>query len=210
MAVIYVGGALFILLSNLGNVPASFALIVEQAFRPTSMVGGAAGSFLMTMMWGIRRGLFSNEAGQGSAPIAHATAKTDEPVREGLVASLEPFIDTLVICTMTGLVIVTTGAWLDSAPRTFALAEVEGVHRLLEDDSELRAARAERADLGGGTLEVVDGAADGSLIVLHAAMIDARLVDEDGAAWNGRLDLGADGSLRADGAEPRVAGPRPC
>ena len=206
MAVIYVGGALFILLSNLGNVPASFALIVEQAFRPTSMVGGAAGSFLMTMMWGIRRGLFSNEAGQGSAPIAHATAKTDEPVREGLVASLEPFIDTLVICTMTGLVIVTTGAWLDSAPRTFALAEVEGVHRLLEDDSELRAARAERADLGGGTLEVVDGAADGSLIVLHAAMIDARLVDEDGAAWNGRLDLGADGSLRADGAEPRVAG----
>jgi AGCS family alanine or glycine:cation symporter len=76
-------------------------------------MGGAAGSLLITMMWGIRRGLFSNEAGQGSAPIAHATAKTDEPVREGLVASLEPFIDTLVICTMTGLVIVVTGGHLD-------------------------------------------------------------------------------------------------
>jgi AGCS family alanine or glycine:cation symporter len=67
----------------------------------------------MTMMWGVRRGLFSNEAGQGSAPIAHAAAKTDEPVWEGVVGLLEPFIDTMVICTMTGLVILTTGVWND-------------------------------------------------------------------------------------------------
>lgn len=206
MAVIYVGGALFILLANIDQVPASFALIVEQAFRPTSMVGGAAGSFLMTMMWGIRRGLFSNEAGQGSAPIAHATAKTDEPVREGLVASLEPFIDTLVICTMTGLVIVTTDAWRDAAPQSFGLDEVEGIHRVLEDDSELLAARDERAGVGGGVLEVVDGAASGSLVFLNAMIVDARLVDDEGSAWSGRLELGADGSLGTEGAEPRIEG----
>ena len=63
------------------------------------------------MMWGVKRGLFSNEAGQGSAPIAHAAAKTDEPVSEGVVALLEPFIDTIVICTMTALVIIITGVW---------------------------------------------------------------------------------------------------
>jgi AGCS family alanine or glycine:cation symporter len=109
MALFYVGGALIILIMNFSEIPAAFSSIFSGAFGGESVAGGATGSFIMTMMWGIRRGLFSNEAGQGSAPIAHATARTDEPVREGLVASLEPFIDTLVICTMTGLVIVTTG-----------------------------------------------------------------------------------------------------
>ena len=109
MALMYVAGALFILLLNFASIPGAFSTILTQAFAPESIEGGAAGSILLTIMWGIRRGLFSNEAGQGSAPIAHATAKTDYPVREGLVAALEPFIDTLVICTMTGLVIVTTG-----------------------------------------------------------------------------------------------------
>ncbi len=207
MALIYVGAAVFILLANIGSVPASLALIVEQAFRPTSMVGGAAGSFLMTMMWGIRRGLFSNEAGQGSAPIAHATAKTDEPVREGLVASLEPFIDTLVICTMTGLVIVTTDAWRDPAAQTFDLGEVEGIHRVLGGDSELIAARQEREGQGGGTLEVVDGVASGSFVLHHATLVDARLVDDAGAVWNGTLELAADGDLRAPGGvAPRLEG----
>lgn len=206
MAVIYVGGALFILLANIDSIPASFALIVEQAFRPTSMVGGAAGSFLMTMMWGIRRGLFSNEAGQGSAPIAHATAKTDEPVREGLVASLEPFIDTLVICTMTGLVIVTTDAWRDHAPQSFALDEVEGIHRVLGDDSELLAARDERSTRGGGTLAVEAGAANGSFVVLHSMIAEPRLVDGEGDAWSGTLDVGGDGTLRAGGEAPRIEG----
>jgi AGCS family alanine or glycine:cation symporter len=73
-------------------------------------------------MWGVRRGLFSNEAGQGSAPIAHAAAKTDEPVSEGVVALLEPFIDTIIICTMTGLVIVMTGVWKDRVPTRLTLS----------------------------------------------------------------------------------------
>ena len=206
MAVIYVGGALIILLMNIESVPGSLALIVEQAFRPTSMVGGAAGSFLMTMMWGIRRGLFSNEAGQGSAPIAHAAARTDEPVREGLVASLEPFIDTLVICTMTGLVIVTTDAWRDHTPQSFGLDEVEGIHRVLGEDSELLAARDERSTRGGGAVDVEGGVAGGSFVVLHSMIAEPRLVDGTGAPWSGRLEIAGDGSLTAAGDAPRIEG----
>jgi alanine or glycine:cation symporter, AGCS family len=114
MAIIYVAGALFIIALHLEDVVPSFALIFREAFNPTAGVAGTgAGAFLVTLMWGVRRGLFSNEAGQGSAPIAHAAAKTDEPVSEGVVALLEPFIDTIVICTMTGLVIIMTGVWND-------------------------------------------------------------------------------------------------
>jgi len=94
------------------QIPSAFALIFNDAFNGTAAAGGFIGStFLMTMVWGVRRGLFSNEAGQGSAPIAHAAAKTEYPAREGLVASLEPLIDTLIICTLTALVIIVTGAW---------------------------------------------------------------------------------------------------
>lgn len=123
MAAVYVVGALLILLLNLGAIPDAFALIFTEAFNPTAGVAGTGvGAFLVTMMWGVRRGLFSNEAGQGSAPIAHAAAKTDEPVSEGVVALLEPFIDTLLICTMTGLVIITTGGWNVRIPTEIGLA----------------------------------------------------------------------------------------
>jgi AGCS family alanine or glycine:cation symporter len=117
MAAIYVAGALTILVLNIGDVPAAFGRIFSEAFNPTSGVAGTgAGVFLLTMLYGVQRGLFSNEAGQGSAPIAHSAAKTDEPVSEGVVALLEPFIDTILICTMTGLVLVTTGAFEATAP----------------------------------------------------------------------------------------------
>ena len=86
-----------------------------MAFNPPAAVGGVAGGTLLvimnTMLWGVKRGLYSNEAGQGSAPIAHSTAKTEFPVREGVVALLEPFIDTIIICTLTGLTIIVTGSW---------------------------------------------------------------------------------------------------
>ena len=115
MAAIYVISALLILLYNFAEVPASFGKIISMAFNPPAAIGGAAGGtfllFMNTMLWGVKRGLYSNEAGQGSAPIAHSTAKTDYPVREGVVALLEPFIDTIIICTLTGLTIISTGAW---------------------------------------------------------------------------------------------------
>ena len=123
MAAVYVIGAAIIILFNVEQLPATLALIVREAFNPTAGVAGTGtGAFLVTLMWGVRRGLFSNEAGQGSAPIAHSAAKTDEPVSEGVVALLEPFIDTIVICTMTALVIIMTGVWQERIPTAFDLA----------------------------------------------------------------------------------------
>lgn len=111
MALIYVIGASSILLLNLGEIGSSFSLIFEMAFNPPATIAGTGGGVLLTMLWGIKRGLYSNEAGQGSAAIAHSTAKTKYPVREGAVAMLGPYIDTIIICTLTGLVIISTGAW---------------------------------------------------------------------------------------------------
>ena len=105
MAIIYVGGALIILVSRPEFIFSSFSLIFREAFSLEAGWGG----LLTVLMWGVRRGLYSNEAGQGSAPIAHAAAKTKSSVREGAVALMGPFIDTLVICTMTGVAILSTG-----------------------------------------------------------------------------------------------------
>lgn len=112
MALIYVAAASLIILSNFDKLAESVLLIFTMAFNPPAAVAGTGGGILLTMLWGIKRGLYSNEAGQGSAAIAHSTAKTKYPIREGSVAMLGPFIDTLAICTLTGLVIITTGAWM--------------------------------------------------------------------------------------------------
>lgn len=112
MCAVYVISALYILAVNTDKIFPALGLIIKSAFTPTAATGGFAGSIVLyTMRMGIARGLFSNEAGLGSAPIAHAAAKENEPVREGLVAMMGPFIDTLVICTLTALVIVVSGAW---------------------------------------------------------------------------------------------------
>lgn len=112
MAVIYFLSAMLVLVVNYDKILPGFYLIFNDAFTGTAAVGGFVGSaFIMTLIMGVRRGLFSNEAGQGSAPMAHAAAKTKYPLREGMVASLEPFIDTIFICTLTALVIITTNAW---------------------------------------------------------------------------------------------------
>lgn len=112
MGIMYVVSALLIVSMHLERIPGMFRLIFEGAFHGTAPVGGFIGStFLFAARFGIARGLFSNEAGQGSAPIAHAAAKTEYPVQEGLVALLEPLVDTLIICSLTALVILSTGAW---------------------------------------------------------------------------------------------------
>jgi AGCS family alanine or glycine:cation symporter len=125
MSVVYVLSALVVLFIKADQIIPAFNLIFYHAFHPTAVVGGsAAGATVwLTFTWGLRRGLFSNEAGQGSAAMAHSTAKVEEPVREGLVAMLGPFIDTIVICTMTALVIITSGIWAGGekgAPLTMA------------------------------------------------------------------------------------------
>jgi len=121
MSVIYVVGALVILIKNAGMVPEVFRLIFHHAFNPVAAAGGFAGSTVaFAIQHGVARGVFSNESGLGSAPIAHAAAKTKEPVREGLVAMVGPFIDTLLICTMTALVILMSGLWSQVDPSTGA------------------------------------------------------------------------------------------
>ncbi|KAB3537250.1 sodium:alanine symporter family protein [Alkaliphilus pronyensis] len=112
MAVFYIIGALIILIINIANIPAAFGLIFKHAFTATSAVGGFAGSVvMMSIRYGVARGVFSNEAGLGSAPIAHAAARTDHPVRQGLWGIFEVFADTIVICTLTALAIISTGVW---------------------------------------------------------------------------------------------------
>jgi len=112
MAISYIAAGLVVLVLNAAAIPDALALIFEHAFTPTAATGGFAGAAVWAAIrFGVARGIFSNEAGLGSAPIAHAAATTDSPVRQGTVAMLGTFIDTLVICTITGLVIVVTGAW---------------------------------------------------------------------------------------------------
>lgn len=121
MCVMYLIAAFYVVFSNIEALPSIFKLIFVEAFSPTeaqgAFLGGTAG---YALLWGMKRALFSSEAGQGSSPIAHSAAKTDEPVREGLVAGLEPFIDTLVVCTLTSLVILSTGVWNRGSDVTFA------------------------------------------------------------------------------------------
>ena len=200
MALFYVGGALVVMTLNVGRLPEIFGLIITQAFAPTSMVGGAAGSILLTVMWGIRRGLFSNEAGQGSAPIAHATAKTTEPVREGLVASLGPFIDTLMICSMTAFVILLSGAWRDKVEMTLPLGSVTGVvGQAAPTDADLQGLWERRAAASEQMLEVSDGRpANGGFVLLNSTFEEARVM-RDGAAWSGLLSVSSEGSLGTAG-----------
>ena len=119
MAVLYVGLAVIIIIANITAVPAALASIVKSAFTGSALAGGAVGSVFVAMQKGVARGIFSNESGLGSAPIAAAAARTKEPVRQGLVSMTGTFIDTIVICTMTGLYIVIAGSWLNP--------ELEGV-----------------------------------------------------------------------------------
>ncbi len=121
MAVLYVTAALVILVINAAHIPEAFALIFSHAFNPAAGSGGFAGaSVAMAIRYGVARGVFSNEAGLGSAPIAHAAARTTSAVRQGLVAMTGVFFDTIIVCTMTALVILTSGVW-DSGERSSAL-----------------------------------------------------------------------------------------
>lgn len=112
MAIVYVAGGIIIIFTRLDAIPEAMALIFSQAFTGSAATGGFLGATVAQVIrFGVARGVFSNESGLGSAPIAHGAAKTEEPVREGLVAMLGPFIDTIVICSMTALVIILTGAY---------------------------------------------------------------------------------------------------
>ena len=120
MGFIYIVGSLIVIFDNYQNIIPSFNQIFSQVFTGSSAVGGFLGaSFALALQKGVARGAFSNEAGQGSSPIAHASSKTEDPVEEGIVSILEPFIDTLVVCTITALVILSSGAWSEKHQNNF-------------------------------------------------------------------------------------------
>lgn len=190
MATMYCLGALIVLAVYFREIPAGLALIVTEAFHPTSMIGGATGSFLITMMWGIRRGLFSNEAGQGSAPIAHAAARTSEPVREGLVALLEPFIDTLVICSMTGLVIIMTGVWKEKFDHVLPLSSMEAlpVSGVVSDQTIGRRIADFQTAKQTVAVQVEQGILRDAVLLSFRAIAEGTVIlAADGTPWTGEL-----------------------
>lgn len=197
MAVTYVAAALVILGLHAGEIGPTLALIVREAFNPTAGVAGTGvGAVLVTMMWGVKRGLFSNEAGQGSAPIAHAAAKTDEPVSEGVVALLEPFIDTILICTMTALVIVITGAYKDRVPTEVSLSGGDLAWVLVEPDGRTHAV----AD--PSPVRVTEGhpSAGGPQPAWHDVPVERLWLDEaHRAPFSGTIDPVAKRATATDG-----------
>ena len=125
MAGFYILGCLFIILGNLGTIPSVFVLIMKDAFSGHAAVGGFAGStIVMAMRFGTARGAYSNEAGMGSAPIAHAAAQTDHPVRQGLWGMFSVFMDTIVICSMTAFVVLASGVWKDAGVEASSMTTV--------------------------------------------------------------------------------------
>ncbi len=176
MAFIYFVGALAVIFYNIENIWPSFLSIFQHAFSQTAASGGFLGaSIAFALNKGVGRGLFSNEAGQGSAPIAHASAKGKESVSEGLVAILEPFIDTIVICTLTGLVLLSSGVWNEKHENEFQYTDMEVLQGIYDDNSEdgihnlYGHISGERSlPLFEGNLDVIDGIIQNEVTIIHA------------------------------------------
>ncbi|MGD9548852.1 MAG: alanine/glycine:cation symporter family protein [Candidatus Krumholzibacteriia bacterium] len=200
MAVIYVSGGLVVLFLNFSHIPGILAEIVTSAFKPAAQVGGfAGGTFIFMLTWGVKRGLFSNESGQGSAPIAHAAAKTDEPVREGVVAMMGPLIDTLIICSITGLVILSTGVWKEKMPDQVPLNAQSAITVIAESARVLTDGVVRDADRFTGTVECKDGRPRGAFLVRNHAVVESpRLIEGDGTPFTGVLTV-ENGDVRTEG-----------
>jgi len=190
MAAIYVAGGLLVLLLNITTIPSMLVLIFKSAFQPAAQIGGfAGGTFIFMLTWGVKRGLFSNESGQGSAPIAHAAAKTDEPVREGVVAMLGPLIDTLIICTITGLVILSTNVWTEKSRGIIPVNAQSDITVMIDDGVVGANGRVDDADRFSGTISVEHGEPMSALFVYNHSIIDAPVILEGGETWRGEMPV---------------------
>ena len=179
MSLIYFVGALLVIFYNYENIIPSLASVITGVFEPTAATGGFLGTALIfAFNKGVGRGLFSNEAGQGSAPIAHAAAKAHEPVSEGMVAILEPFIDTIIICSLTGLVLLSSGVWKEKHVNEFQKADMLVLDRVYEENNkqDVQLLKDYLHDKGSiesftGTLKVDNGKVANKLSILHARSI---------------------------------------
>ena len=176
MAIIYFAGAIAVILFNYQHIIPSLVSIMKDLFTGTSAIGGFLGAgFSFAFNNGVNRGLFSNEAGQGSAPIAHAAAKAHEPVSEGMVAILEPFIDTIIICFLTGMVLLSSGVWNEKLPNQFQKTDIEVLANRYDEGDAADAALLKNhlnntasLSLFSGVLHVLNGKVDEDYSILHA------------------------------------------
>ena len=207
MGLIYFGGALVILSENYQNIIPSFNAIFAQVFTGSAAVGGFLGaSFAMSLKYGVARGLYSNEAGQGSSPIAHASSKNTS-IDQGIVSILEPFIDTIVVCSVTALVILSSGVWTEKFDTTFSKTDMiilegtysdeennDGTYKYPDHMSQLtNYVQSLNSDVNefSGTIEVIDGKlTDTEITVLHSRSIAENIVIKDGNnLYSGELNI---------------------
>ena len=210
MAFWYIVGGLAVIISNYENIIPSFQSIFIHVFTPTAAVGGFLGaSVAAALTRGVNRGLYSNEAGQGSAPIAHASSKTENPIEEGMVSILEPFIDTIIICTLTGLVILSSGVWNQKFENKFeasAMVFVEGkfIETNQEDATELRSYYYgnNSAIEYTGPIEVIDGRINlEKVTLLHNRSIAENTIvylSKDNSLYTGSMEIN-NGSIKNTG-----------
>ncbi|MFZ8200343.1 alanine/glycine:cation symporter family protein [Alteromonas portus] len=195
MAVIYLIGALAVIFANVDNIGPSFAAVIGDAFTGSAAAGGFLGASLAyAFNRGVNRGLFSNEAGQGSAPIAHAAAKTKEPASEGMVSLLEPFIDTILICTVTGLVILSSGVWKEKHENVFDRSDMYFVAGQYDDSNQddVNKLYGYLNEVDGNGVQPYNGAitvVNGTAVSDGFTLLNARSVAEDVKYAVGSEDL---------------------
>lgn len=189
MAVVYFVGAISVILANTENILPSLAAITGDIFTGSSATGGFLGATIAyALNRGVNRGLFSNEAGQGSAPIAHAAAKADHPVSEGMVAILEPFIDTIIICSLTGLVLLSSGVWNEKHQNVFQRADLVILNGEYDENDPaqrqelfhfLNPGAESEAQPYSGPLQVKNGTVVDEVTLLHARSVAENVVVTD-------------------------------
>ncbi len=197
MTIIYFLGALAVLLSNYKEIIPSFVSIFSNVFSGSAATGGFLGAtVIFAFKRGVNRGLFSNEAGQGSAPIAHAAARTKEPVSEGIVAILEPFIDTIIICTITGLVLLSSGVWNEKILNEFQSADVTvlaGVYSEEKNAQDLynHINNVEKLPTYNGIVKVEGGkiTTNGVTFLVAQSVAEKIAVEQEGKAYSGDLTI---------------------
>lgn len=198
MAIIYFIGAFAVIFYNAGNIIPSFVSIFADVFTGSAATGGFLGATLSyAFNRGVNRGLFSNEAGQGSAPIAHASAKANEPLSEGMVAILEPFIDTIIICTVTGLVLLSSGVWNEKHQNVFQPTDTFVLDRVYDENNPADQEKLFRhlsnkgsVALYTGQLDVVNGKVTNELSIIHARSIaEDVVVSKGGTPYTGSVAI---------------------
>lgn len=214
MAIFYFIGALAVIVYNIDNLAPSLAAIGSDLFSGTAATGGFLGAtFSFAFNRGVNRGLFSNEAGQGSAPIAHAAAKAHEPVSEGMVAILEPFIDTIIICLLTGLAVLCSGVWTEKVQNDFQDTDLLILNTRYDESNPTDQEKLSQfikgkapVELFTGELDISAGQITNNLTILHARSVaEDVLVSEPNGKYTGKLKI-AGGKLVRESSSIKISG----